>query len=172
MREASSMVALVILGAALAAGCGGARPPAEDGASQVRPTAGPTDSVDLATPLPCPIDPASLDPIFPVVRWSAADAPLRRGQGAERCSDVPSSKEVPLEACGARRSYEFIARLACDDGSLPLPGLAEAQESRAGSLGPGGRCGGIIDLYVVPCPEGEYQVFVDMYHCGPGEEIM
>ena len=30
----------------------------------------------------------------------------------------------------------------------------------------------IIDLYRVTCPEGEYQVYIDIYMCGPNESFM
>jgi hypothetical protein len=29
----------------------------------------------------------------------------------------------------------------------------------------------MIDLYEVPCPEKAYEVYIDMYECGPGEDL-
>ncbi len=60
----------------------------------------------------------------------------------------------------------------CEDGSRPYNDAQEVAQSRRGNVGPGGTCGTIIDLYVATCPEGEYELHIDMYHCGPGESFM
>jgi hypothetical protein len=68
-------------------------------------------------------------------------------------------------------SYALIQRLECDDGSHPFSSLGQAQSARVGNVGPTGRCGAIVDQYEVRCPEKTYEIFIDMYHCGPGEEV-
>lgn len=72
--------------------------------------------------------------------------------------------------CGPKDSYAYVANeFKCADGSNPFAGnLGAAQKSRRGNVG-ANASGHIIDLYVVPCPEGEREVFVDMYGCNePG----
>jgi hypothetical protein len=89
----------------------------------------------------------------------------RRGAGITRYSEARSSKAEPLEICGRVPSYELIGGLACDDGSTPAAG--KGAEMRSGNVGPGGRCGTIIDVYRVQCPERSYEIYVDMYVCPP-----
>lgn len=126
------------------------------------------------------IDPGPVEPGPPVAcekegllgpnRVSEADYASRYGASAERYSEVPTSKERPLEVCGIPASGEALTRLTCDDGSRPFGDDAgAAAAARNGSMGSGGRCGAIIDLYTVPCPEGRYAVYVDAYFCGPAE---
>jgi hypothetical protein len=56
--------------------------------------------------------------------------------------------------------------MTCDDGKNPFQGdLSAAHASRRGSIGPGGRCEKIIDLYEVPCSGGRVEVYADMYIC-------
>ncbi len=94
----------------------------------------------------------------------------RHGAGATRFSEVVTTQEYPLEACGLETSLTELARLTCDDGRNPFGGdTRAAHASRAGNVGGGGRCEQIIDLYRVPCPEQEYKVFIDMYFCPSGE---
>ncbi len=162
-RTGSRRWVVGLVAVAALAGCAPAGPSGGGGA------AGAGAEVDLTQPLPCPVDPGSLG--FDPVRWSAQDAKLRRGEGATRYSDLPTSKAVPAETCGALRSYELVARLACDDGSHPFRTVRQASAARVGNVGPGGRCGTIIDLYHASCPEAEYDLFVDMYHCAPGEDL-
>ena len=103
-------------------------------------------------------------------RVSEADYASRYGASATRYSEAPTSKERPLEVCGIGASGEALTHLACDDGSRPFgDDIRAAAAARSGSVGSGGRCGSIIDLYTVPCPEGRYAVYVDAYFCGPGE---
>ncbi|MBP6631258.1 MAG: hypothetical protein KA297_17615 [Kofleriaceae bacterium] len=45
-----------------------------------------------------------------------------------------------------------------------------AHDARVGAVGVGGRCAAtVIDHYAVTCPEATYDVYLDMYHCGPDE---
>jgi hypothetical protein len=90
----------------------------------------------------------------------------RTGRDAVRFSQLSSTKERPLEECGLRTVLQRLATLTCDDGSNPFKGeLQAAHQSRAGNVGPGGRCGSILDRYEVSCAEKTYSVFADMYLC-------
>lgn len=99
-------------------------------------------------------------------RVSAADHAARYGAAGGRYSALPTTKERPLESCGIATSIHELTRLTCDDGSRPFgDDTGAASEARVGNVGHGGRCGAIIDLYHVDCPEGRYAVFVDGYFC-------
>ena len=90
----------------------------------------------------------------------------RTGADAKSFATLITSKEKPLEECGIPPVLEKLAWLRCNDGSNPFGGKSQvAHASRSGSLGPGGRCDSIIDLYVVPCPEAKYDVYADSYVC-------
>jgi hypothetical protein len=58
-----------------------------------------------------------------------------------------------------------------DERGDPGGRRSELAGSRVGNTGTGGRCGTIIDLYAVPCPDKQYEVYMDMYHCLPGESF-
>jgi hypothetical protein len=79
---------------------------------------------------------------------------------------------VPVEVCGVEGELRWLVSLTCLDGSPPFGSMEHAHGSRAGSMGEGGRCGAIIDRYQVRCPDRVIEVFMDMYHCGPGESFM
>lgn len=104
---------------------------------------------------------------FDPVRLDAASYPNRRGATAKRFSEIPTTKETPIEECGVRGSVAALLRLTCNDGSNPFQSPEAAHNSRSGNVGAGGRCGSIVDLYRVPCREQTYEVFIDMYMC-PG----
>lgn len=136
----------------------------------------PPPALDDREPLPAPAEPEPADPepgdpcanragpMAPVMvapeQWDA-----RKGAAATKLSELQTSKEDPAQQCGALRSYRFLASLSCDDGSSPLADAKAAQRARSGNVGPGGRCGNVVDVYRVHCPEGDYDVFVDMYWC-------
>lgn len=94
----------------------------------------------------------------------------RRGASASRFSEIVSQKAEAIEACGVRGSLQELLRLRCDDGSNPFKSAEQAHSSRSGNVGPGGRCGSIVDLYRVPCPEKTYDVYIDMYICAGATE--
>ena len=79
--------------------------------------------------------------------------------------------ETPIEVCGVQEQLEWLMGVTCPDGSRPFSDMTAAHDSRAGSMGIGGRCGTMIDQYVVPCPEQSVPVFMDLYHCGPGQSL-
>jgi hypothetical protein len=54
--------------------------------------------------------------------------------------------------------------------------MKKAHQARSGAttgkgLCPGEVMGMPVDMYSVPCPEKTYEVFVNMYMCGPGAEL-
>jgi hypothetical protein len=93
-------------------------------------------------------------------------AKRRYGANARTYADAPTTKERAIEVCGIPASRQWLRGTACADGS------AAKQNGRSGSVGSGGRCGAVIDLYTVTCPESDYEVFIDIYMCGPGESFM
>ncbi|MFO8072433.1 MAG: hypothetical protein R6V85_11220 [Polyangia bacterium] len=54
-----------------------------------------------------------------------------------------------------------------DADDSPMAGLTPIDWHPAGAPR---RCGRIVDLYVVPCPEKDYEIYMDMYHCSPLDE--
>ncbi|MBA3458448.1 MAG: hypothetical protein H0T46_00690 [Deltaproteobacteria bacterium] len=104
-------------------------------------------------------DKSSMSPVgLPRAEWDK-----RNGAAATKFSQVKSSKEAPVEMCGINEENRWLESLSCDDGSKPV---AQAEMVRAGNVGPGGRCGSIIDQYNVTCPGGkQYPIFIDAYVC-------
>lgn len=104
-------------------------------------------------------DKSTMSPVgLPRAEWDK-----RNGAGATKFSQVKSTKEAPVEMCGIQEENRWLESLACDDGSKPV---GQAEMVRAGNVGPGGRCGSIIDQYNVTCPGGkQYPIFIDAYVC-------
>ncbi len=94
----------------------------------------------------------------------------RYGANAVTFSEVPTTQQSPLEACGLSAALQALSELQCDDGSHPFSDSSRAHAARTGNTGPGGRCNSVIDLYVVPCSEERYLVHLDMYFCGPDSQ--
>jgi hypothetical protein len=94
-----------------------------------------------------------------------ADFARRKGAGITRYSRARSTKAEPVEVCGFRAENEWLYTATCDDGSHPIANRDQAEQSRNGNEGGGGRCGSIIDLYNVKCPEATYAVHIDAYVC-------
>jgi hypothetical protein len=157
-RRSGGLGAL-LLGAAALAACAQTTPP-------------PRSAAATAPPLPAEGQLACTRPdVFGPVMIPAAAYRARIGVDAERFSDLTTTKERPLEECGLKTVLRRLTSLRCDDGSNPFGGdLRAAHASRAGNVGPGGRCDDIIDRYVVKCPEASYSVFADMYICTVGAE--
>ncbi|MCP4807784.1 MAG: hypothetical protein GY913_09615 [Proteobacteria bacterium] len=95
----------------------------------------------------------------------------RLHQDATRFSELNTTLAKPVEVCSVNGQLETLLRLTCDDGTNPFPDGQTAHAARNGSLGGGGQCDSIIDLYVVTCPEATYEVHMDMYVCAPGEQF-
>jgi hypothetical protein len=97
---------------------------------------------------------------IPMEEWKR-----RKGAGVSRFRDASSTKDAPIEACGIDAQNAWLALAACDDGSHPIRNSRDAEAARKGNVGPGGRCGAIIDLYEVHCPEATYAIYLDGYIC-------
>jgi hypothetical protein len=95
--------------------------------------------------------------------YDAWRADMKRG--IEKFSAVVSSKEKPIELCGVKTSNYWMSSLVCDDGSHPLTNRSDAEKSRVGNAGAGGKCGSVIDKYRVRCPERAYDVYIDSFVC-------
>jgi hypothetical protein len=115
---------------------------------------------------PEPIDCSQRPEQFGPVIVSASQYATRHAAKATKFSEVQSTAAQPAEVCGIAAGVELIATLTCDDGSNPHKGdRVAAHASRAGNVGPGGRCASIIDHYPVRCPEGSYDIYIDSYVC-------
>jgi len=132
------------------------------------PPPGYAEGVDLSTPLPCPVDPRQLG--FNPVPWPSGSAPTRWGHGWTDIARVRTSKARPIEVCTVRGQLRWLMSLRCPDGTPPYTNPRVAYSSRAGNVGPGGRCGRVIDRYRVPCSDRVYEVYLDLYHCTPEGE--
>jgi hypothetical protein len=99
------------------------------------------------------------------VAMPKAEWDKRNGANLTKFSQARSTKELPLEVCTIKAETELLASLACEDNSRPITDDEAAEMARVGNVGKGGRCGSIIDLYRVKCPEATYELFVDGYVC-------
>lgn len=94
-------------------------------------------------------------------------AAARYGQGAKKVTDAPTpAQDKAIEVCGIPASRAWLSSVTCAGGEKPK------QLGRRGSVGVGGRCESIIDKYGLECPEQTYEVYIDIYMCGPGESLM
>ncbi len=164
------------------AACGGSSPPAATSApsndAPTGPDAPPPPATDTTTAPPSD-QPSWTDTSvcsqrsdqFGPVTLDARQATGRYGHGATRYDQVITSKERAVEVCGPAGELDWLFASSCADGSHPFADRASAHAARRGSVGGGGRCGSIIDDYQVPCPEKTYEIFMDMYMCGPGESL-
>jgi hypothetical protein len=103
--------------------------------------------------------------VYAPVGLAKADWDRRKGTGITRFSQAASTKEDPVAVCGIPSEMTWLLAMQCDDGSNPYESYDHAHASRVGNVGPGGKCGSIIDLYEVPCPEGTYAIYIDAYVC-------
>jgi hypothetical protein len=166
--------------ATIAAGCAGKPAPAQPTAPPARTepvaTAPPVDTgpPPVADPPPVAEPPscASREDQFGPYKLTAEQAARRPGAGVSAVASLATTKAAPAEVCGVGGENQLLARLTCADGSRAYKGRGAVEPSRRGNVGSGGRCHTIIDLYAVPCPEKVYEVYLDMYQCGPGEDFM
>lgn len=164
----------VALGIMTIAACGGAQRSSPPAPTERAAGAPETAGEIVADPPPAEGEPAPAIECAPPPGGYGAMTVMREiydtrtGARATKFSELRSTQQRPLEECGIDIVLDRLATLTCDDGSNPFGGnRATAHDSRAGNMGPGGRCGSIIDLYEVTCPEGSYQVYADMYFCPP-----
>jgi hypothetical protein len=172
---------LMAVVAAFGFGCGGAqqRKTGQADAPDDRPpatsqTAGPgtakaADTGDLS-------DACKRSDVFGPFELTGEQALRRRGLGDRLFSDTASSADAPIEVCGPYGELTWLLRMTCADGSKPWgKDERKAHAARSGSQPGKGRCGSsgpMIDLYEAPCPEKRYAIYMDMYECGPGEDMM
>jgi hypothetical protein len=95
----------------------------------------------------------------------AAAWQARNGANVRTFADAKSTKELPIETCGIQAGLDWLIAVPCADGSHPVTTHDAAEATRAGNVGRGGKCGSIIDLYQVKCPEAAYDIYVDGYVC-------
>ncbi|MBL9106024.1 MAG: hypothetical protein JNL82_34195 [Myxococcales bacterium] len=108
---------------------------------------------------------------FGPVRLSPDQWLRRRGAGVTDLRRLRSSKDRPVEVCNVRGEQDFLLSVRCADGRPPFNSSAEVARARTGSVGSGGRCHTIIDLYEVTCAEATYAVYMDMYMCPEGSSF-
>lgn len=151
-----------------AAACGGTTPAPQAPAGSAEPVAS-AASVEptAATELPASVC-ENRGEGFEPVQLTSAQLALRHGDQARTFADVVATKDRPIEVCGPTGEREWLRRVTCVDGSKPFASPEAARDARTGNVGPGGRCGSIIDRYNVRCPEATYEVFMDMYMCPEG----
>jgi hypothetical protein len=89
----------------------------------------------------------------------------RNGTNITKYSHAKSSKALPVEICGIPEENAWLGSLTCNDGSRPIKNSADAETFRKGNVGTAGRCGSIVDLYSVKCPEKSYDLYIDAYIC-------
>jgi hypothetical protein len=124
---------------------------------------------DLDTPLECPVAGGATG--FGPIAWPAGSGADRWMFTETQVASVLSSQARPVEVCGVGGELAWLVNLSCPDGSSPFVSTQVAHNARIGNTGAGGRCGTIIDLYSVPCPDQAYEVYMDMYHCPPEESF-
>ena len=149
----------------LVAACGGSSP---QPTTPAKPTSPPVPVTPVEDPkAACANHPDEYGPYM----MTAEQAAGRYGRNAKMFADAPTTKDKAIEVCGIPAQQAWLMMTGCADGSKAYTSPRQVAESRSGNVGEGGRCGAIIDLYLAKCPEKEYEVHVDMYMCGPGEQF-
>jgi len=160
----------------LAAGCATAPPtipppsaddplsPPESTAQDPTATPATPPVAPLADPVTTGLGCRRAEPLGPVL-IPAARADERHGSNARTFDQLITTMEQPAEVCAIAGELELLTRLRCADGTSPFADAADAHAARVKNVGPGGRCGSVVDLYRVPCEEQTWEVFLDMYVC-------
>ncbi|MBA3455996.1 MAG: hypothetical protein H0T42_23055 [Deltaproteobacteria bacterium] len=152
----------------VAAACGGSSPQPTTPANTAPPSPGPVAvAPPAADKAACANHPEEFGPYI----LTADQAAARYGKTATRFSDAPTTKDKAIEVCGIPAQQAWLMKTSCADSSKAFSSPGQIPGSRRGNVGEGGRCGAIIDLYIAKCPEAEYEVHIDMYMCGPGEQF-
>ena len=142
-------------------GCGGSSPkpqPTLENANKLPDTPPPSPGLSKEV---CGQRPDQFGPI----KLNGEQVPLRRGEKATKFAELSTTKDEPIEVCSPTGENKWLQRVTCNDGS------AGQGINRKGNVGPGGLCHTIIDLYVATCPEKTYEIYMDMYMCGPTENF-
>ena len=145
------------------AACGGSStppttPPPQQPLANTAPETPPAGPPEVLPGLDASVCAQRADSFGPVP-LNEAQLAQRRGTGATRFDLVVTTKEAPIEVCMPPGQRAWLATVSCKDGTRPT------SAQRGGSVGAGGSCGSIIDLYEVVCPEKTYEVYMDMYMC-------
>lgn len=151
----------------LIAACGGKSPEPTTPANMASPKPAEPVAAPAVDKTACANHPDEYGPY----KLTGEQAATRYGTGATKFSDAPTTKDQAIEVCGIPAQQAWLMKTSCADGSKAYTSAVQVASSRSGNVGEGGRCGAIIDLYLAKCPEKEYEVHVDMYMCGPGEQF-
>jgi|SRR5665647_976847 len=151
----------------LAAACGGSSPQPTTPANNVQPPPAPVAPPPDDSKAACANHPEEYGPYMLTAEQSAN----RYGRTAVKFTDAPTTKDKAIEVCGIPAQQDWLMKTSCADGSKAFTSRGQVPGSRRGNVGAGGRCGAIIDLYIAKCPEAEYEVHIDMYMCGPGDQF-
>jgi hypothetical protein len=143
--------------------------------AESRPGAKPVESEPHVTGAAMSTDQCKRSDPFGPFELTGEEMLQRRGLGDRVFSDTASSPAAPIQVCGVRGELRWLTNVTCADGSRPWGrDLGKAHGARKGSASGQRRCGAsvaeiLVDRYEVPCPEKHYEVYIDMYECGPGE---
>ena len=159
---------ILLATATIIAACGGGHRTGVMGAPTTPSTTAPSGGAWIDDASMCSNRPDELGP----AQLTGAQTSERYGTGVTALASITTSQAHPIEVCGVGGEMAWLRQSTCADGSHPYSSAENPDDSRAGDTGPGGRCNSIIDLYKVKCPEQTYDVYADMYLCGPGESFM
>ena len=103
----------------------------------------------------------------------AEQARNRRGVTATRFGDTITTQKQPIQVCGLAGELTWLLRMTCADGSRPWGNdLDQAHAARTDSAMENLlSCDKPVELYIAPCPERSYEIYLDTYQCGPDEEF-
>ena len=187
MNRVVGAAALVVWGA----GCGGSAPrakqPGQEEPSETQHAAQPSSQLTLdhqvgmvgpqpsRLPDPPPLDCSEQRKSDNAVLVTSERALQRRGSEDHRFSDTVTSYDKPIEVCGFWASLKWLTKMTCDDGSYRWGTSTKAAHDARRGAGMGddimGNCMRMVDHYVAPCPEGEHDVYINVYVCTEGEDL-
>jgi hypothetical protein len=148
-----------------------ADPPPRERKAKPRPRPTKADREDPSGELPAASVECSRPEQFGPIQLTTEQYARRYGANITDLASLKTSKDQPVEVCHVRGEQEFLLAARCADGTAPFASVGGVAQARSGSVGGGGRCKSIIDLYKVACPEATYEVFMDMYMCPEGKQF-
>src|SRR5690606_4764505 len=108
-----------------------------------------------------------------VLAACAAQPPAAREPARAPERPAGGSLEDPVQRCGPRDSYAFVAReFRCPNGENPFAGDDRAAARSRSGAQRHPKSGHLIDTYEVPCSDGPVTVFIDMYGCEKYEKLL
>jgi hypothetical protein len=102
----------------------------------------------------------------------------RKWRDATKLSQLKTSRDDPMQACGLSGTSQWLANLHCDDETRPVSSAGDAKASFVKSVGRGGRCDNDIRLYRLACAASKgaqaetFDIFIDRFWCVEGEEFV